>query len=174
MKVTILLSAFCCFVFSPFVVAQQADVAFGVGTVVAPSANSASNNSSLQSMTGGTYLGFSADVLFLHNFGVEGEVSWRASQGQYYGYQPYRPIFYDVNAIYAPKLGKYAQLELLGGLGGLTTRFYTPYYNNCTYYNCTNYFSSNHFMGDVGAGLRYLSAARRVSSPRSPGVLHQQ
>ncbi len=65
----------------------------------------------------------------------------------------------ELTAIYAPPLGKYTQLELLGGIGGLSTRFYTQTYT-CNYfsYSCTNYYSSNHFMGDVGAGVRvYLT-----------------
>jgi len=132
---------------------QQIDVGFGVGTLFAPS--SSSSNSCLQGMGGGTYLNLSGDYIFWHHLGVEGEVAWKASEGLYGGYQPYRPIFYDFNAIYAPQLGKYAQLELLGGLGGLSTRFYTQNYT-CDYftYTCTNYVSSNHFMGDVGAAIR--------------------
>jgi len=132
---------------------QQIDVGFGVGTLFAPSNNS--SNSSLQGMGGGTYLNFSGDYIFWHQLGVEGDVAWKASEGLYGGYQPYRPIFYDFNAIYAPRLGKHAQLELLGGLGGLSTRFYTQNYT-CDYftYTCTNYVSSNHFMGDLGAAIR--------------------
>ncbi len=132
---------------------QQVDLGFGAGTTFSPSAASASGSFTPQSMGSGTYLDFSGDVLFWHNLGVEGDVSWRASQNAYYGIQPFRPIFYDFNAIYAPPLGEHARLELLGGLGGSSTRFYTPYYN-CSYYYCTNYVSSNHFMGDVGVGLR--------------------
>lgn len=133
---------------------QQIDVGFGVGTLFAPSSPSSSSYSP-QGMGGGTYLDFSGDYIFWHNLGVQGEVAWRASESLYGGYQPFRPIFYDFNAIYAPRLGKHAQLELLGGLGGLSTRFYTQNYT-CDYYTytCTNYVSSNHFMGDVGAAIR--------------------
>ncbi len=135
---------------------QQFDIGFGVGTVMAPSSYSASGNHSPQTVGGGAYLGFSGDYLFWHHVGIEGEVAWRASQNLYFGNQPFRPIFYDFNAIYAPQLGRHVQLELLGGIGGLSTRFYTQTYtcNYFTYY-CTNYFSSNHFLGDVGIGLRF-------------------
>lgn len=138
---------------SPFAFAQQADVGFGVGTLLAPGPASAAGSFSPQTMGGGAFLSFSGDVLLLHSFGVEGEVAWRASQNTYYGIQPFRPILYDVNALYAPRFGKYVQVELLAGLGASSTRFYTPFYT-CSYYTCTNYFSSNHFMGDVGAGVR--------------------
>jgi hypothetical protein len=140
---------------------QQFDVGFGVGTLIAPSSSSASGNHSYQTMGGGAYLNFSGDYLFWHHLGVQGEVAWRASENLYGGYQPFRPILYDFNAIYAPPLGKHAQLELLGGMGGLSTRFYTQNYT-CDYftYQCTNYVSSNHFMGDVGAGISlYLTHA---------------
>ncbi len=137
----------------------QFDVGFGVGTVIAPSSASASGDHSPQTLGGGAYLNFSGDYIFWRHLGIEGEVAWRASENLYGGYQPFRPILYDFNAIYAPPLGKHAQLELLGGIGGLSTRFYTQTYT-CSYYyySCTNYVSSNHFMGDVGAGVRvYLS-----------------
>jgi len=137
----------------------QFDVGFGVGTVTAPSSTSATGNHSPQTIGGGAYLDFTGDYLFWRHVGVEGEVAWRASENLYGGYQPFRPIFYDFNAIYAPPLGRHMQLELLAGLGGLSTRFYTQNYT-CDYftYSCTNYVSSNHFMGDVGAGIRvYLT-----------------
>jgi hypothetical protein len=137
----------------------QGDVGFGVGTVVAPSSASASGNHAPQTIGGGAYLSVSGDYLFWRHLGIEGEVAWRASENLYGGFQPFRPIFYSFNAIYAPPLGKHAQLELLGGLGGLSTRFYVPIYTCDPFtFQCTNYFSTNHFMGDVGAGLRlYIS-----------------
>lgn len=140
--------------YQPYGETHQFDVGFGVGTLFAPSYSSNSPNHSPQSLNGGTYLDFSGDYLFWHHLGVQGEVTWRASQGYYAGLQPYRPILYDFNAIYAPPLGSHAQLELLGGLGGITTHFYTPFYN-CSFYSCTNYFSSSHFMGDVGVAIRF-------------------
>jgi hypothetical protein len=132
---------------------QQFDIGFGVGTVIAPSGSSFTGNHSPQTVGGGAYLNFSGDYIFWRNAGVGGEVAWRASQNLYGGYQPFRTIFYDFNAVYAPPLGKHAQLELLGGIGGLGTRFYTQTFL-CNYFTCTNYVDSNHFMGDLGAGVR--------------------
>ena len=137
----------------------QFDVGFGVGTVTAPSSASATGNHSPQTIGGGAFLNVGGDALFWRHLGVAGEVAWRASRNLYQGYQPFRPIFYDVNAIYAPPLGKYAQLELVGGIGALSTRFYTQTFMcDPFFFSCVNYFSTNHFMADVGAGLRvYLS-----------------
>ena len=131
----------------------EGSVGFGVGTLVAPGSNSASGDHQPQTVGGGTYLNVSGDVIVHRNFGISGEVAWRASQNSYQGYQGFRPILYDFNAMYAPKLGKRARLELVAGLGGISSRFYNDYYT-CDYYTCTNYSDSNHFMGDVGAGVR--------------------
>jgi hypothetical protein len=158
-RIAVLLSFACAAVaaFSNFAQAQKLDLAFGVSTVTAPSASSASGSYAPVSLTGGTYPGFSGDVLFFHHLGIGGEVYWKASRGNYLDSGvPYRPIFYDVNAVYAPKLASHAYLELLGGVGALSTRFYTG--TNCTFIACTNYQDSNHFMGHFGAGLKFYPA----------------
>lgn len=111
-----------------------------------------------QILGGGAYPVFSADFLFKNHFGVGGEVAWRAHQNFYqrdlYGdFLPYRPILYDFNAVWAPPIHKRAALELQGGIGGESVRFYTGL--NCSSIaGCTNYTSSNHFLGHVGAGLK--------------------
>ena len=134
--------------------AQQFDVAFGVGTLTAPSASSATGSHAPVSLTGGAYPVFSADLLLKRHFGVSGELAWRASQNLYGGFQPYRPLFYDFNGIYAPKLGKHAAAELSAGIGWESLRFYQGF-TSCGAISCTDFVSSNHFMGHFGAGLRY-------------------
>ena len=116
--------------FFPFLIpgtvhAQQFDVAFGVGTLTAPSASSASGNHNPVSLTGGAYPVFSADLLLKKQFGVSGELAWRSSRNLYAGFQPYRPLFYDFNGIYAPKLGNHAAAEVMAGIGWESLRFYT-------------------------------------------------
>lgn len=144
--------SFVVFAFNP-ANAQQFDVAFGVRTLTGPSASTAPANFTPQSIGGGAYPTFSSDYLFLHNFGVGGEVSWRATQSTYLGFQPYRPIFYDFNGVWAPPLGKHAAAELMAGIGAESIRFYQPFLS-CGFTGCTNYTSTNHFMGDVGGGVR--------------------
>lgn len=133
--------------------AQQVDVAIAGGSVI--SANSKFSSQGLvPGQGGGTYIGFNGDVLFHGNLGVQAEVNWRASQGIYAGLFPYRPVFWDFNAIYAKRFSPRLGAEVLGGIGGESVRFYSGQYN-CDYYgNCTNYVSSNHFMADFGGGLR--------------------
>ena len=135
--------------FSNFAQAQKLDLAFGLSTVEAPAANS--NGPSL---TGGTYPGFSGDALFWHNFGIGGEIYWRATQSNYnsvFGNIPYRPLFLDFDGVYAPKLASHTYLELSAGIGALDTR---QYCNGCGNGYNTNYTSDKHFMGDFGAGLK--------------------
>ena len=136
--------------FSNFAQAQKVDFAFGVSTVEAPAANATG-----PSLTGGTYPGFSGDVLFWHNFGIGGEIFWRASQSVYnsslYGPIPYRPLFLDFDGVYSPKIASHAYLELSAGIGALDTR---QYCNGCGNGYNTNYSSDKHFMGDFGAGLK--------------------
>jgi hypothetical protein len=134
--------------------AQQFDAAFGVGTLTAPSASNATGNHAPESVTGGAYPVFSADILLKQQFGVSGELAWRASQNLYAGFAPYRPLFYDFNGIYVPKLGKHAAGELSAGIGWESLRFYQGF-TSCGAISCTDFVSSNHFMGHFGAGLRY-------------------
>jgi hypothetical protein len=143
-----------CFLVGGTLHAQQFDVAFGVGTLTAPSASSANGNHAPVSLTGGAYPVFSADLLLKKQFGVSGELAWRGSQNLYGGFQPYRPLFYDFNGIYAPKLGKHAAAEMMAGIGWESLRFYQGF-TTCGAISCTDFVSSNHFMGHVGGGLRY-------------------
>jgi len=163
---TIFLLMFACAAlgtFSNSAQAQKIDIAFGVSTIEAPQANS--NGPSL---TGGTYTGFSGDVLPWHNFGIGGEIYWKASQSVYnsplYGPIPYRPLFLDVNGIYAPKLASHTYLELSAGIGAMDTRQYCSTCGNG--YN-TNYTSDKHFMGDFGAGLKIYPARNFFIRPEA-------
>ena len=160
MKQTIQIAMFFVFalaslaVTSNFAQAQKVDLAFGISTIDAPGASTADSSHSPVSLTGGTYPGFSGDVLFFHHVGVGAEIYWKASQSDYanQGFN-YRPVFYDINAVYSPKLANHTYLELVGGIGALSTRFYTG--TSCGIYSCSNYQSSNHFDADFGAGIKF-------------------
>jgi len=139
--------------------AQQIDVAFAGGSLASPG-NGFSGGTFVPGEGGGAFVGFNGDVLFKPllkgNVGVQAEVNWKGSQGLYGGQYPYRPLFYDFNAIYAKRFTKYFGAEALAGIGGESIRFYSNSYTNCDFYgNCTNYVSSNHFMGDFGGGIRF-------------------
>ena len=151
-KLTLIATLFVFCLFERTAHGQQIDAAFGVGTL-SSGAGTTSGGLFFPTLGGGTYPSFSADVLLIHRLGIEGELDWRASQNLYGGAQPYRPIFYAFNAIWAPKLAKPITAELLAGIGGEDLRFYGVLnYNPLAGY--TNYTSSNHFMADFGGGIR--------------------
>ncbi len=135
--------------------AQQIDIGLGVGTVTAPSSSNPATNHQPQTVGGGTFLGFSGDFFVHRNFGIQGEINWRATQNVYEGYQPFRPVFWDFNGMWAPHLAKNVRAEVLAGIGTESVRFYNNNYN-CNYFTgCTTYNSENHFMSHFGVGLRY-------------------
>jgi hypothetical protein len=135
--------------------AQQLDAAFGVSAIKAPSAFDVSSTSNFfpQSVGGGAFTGFSGDFLFLKHFGVGGEVFWRAQRNLSQGFLPFRPIFYDFDAVFAPPLGKKAAVELVAGFGGESVRFYQGFFT-CSFFSCTDFTSANHLLGDVGGGIK--------------------
>lgn len=151
-KLTLIVALFVLCLFERPAHAQQFDAAFGFGTI-SSSAPTTSQGLLFPSLRGGLYPSISADFLVKRRLGIEGEFAWRGSQAEYGGVEPYRPIFYAINAIWAPKLTKNITAELLGGIGGEDLRFYGNLnYNPLGGY--TNYTSSNHFMADLGGGIR--------------------
>jgi hypothetical protein len=132
----------------------QLDLAFGVSGVKGTSANNVSGASFFpQDVGGGAFPTFSGDFLLFKHFGIDGEVSWRATRNLSQGFLPFRPIFYDFGVIYTPPLGKRAALELTTGIGGESIRFYQGFLT-CNFFQCTDFTSSNHLLWEVGGGLR--------------------
>jgi hypothetical protein len=156
-KLTLLAAVCAVFFVANLAVAQQGDVMFGAGTLLSSSATAAQQVTGNVSEKGGTYLNISADVVFHKRFGFMWETAWRASQGSYIpGQINFRPILTDFNVLYQPRLGKKVGLDLFGGVGVDSTRFYYPFTTNCSYFSgCINYTSNHSFMQDAGAGLRY-------------------
>ena len=140
--------------------AQEFDAAFGFGTVKAPAASTNSSGVSFPSLSGGLYPSFSGIFRLKHHIGFGGEVAWRGRQAVYgtsFGnIAPYRPIFYDFNAVYGVTHKKIGG-DVMAGVGGEDLRFYTPYFNcpSGGLFGCTNYQSSNHFAFHVGGDIRY-------------------
>jgi hypothetical protein len=153
-KLIVVRSMWCILTLLTPVYAQQVDVAFGGGSMAAPTtANSFSGATA--SLSGGAYVGFGGDVLIKKNLGAEAEIFWRGSQASYGGQIPYRPLFWAFNGIYAPRFNEHFGAEVLAGIGAESVRFYQGAYNCDIYGNCSNYVSSTHFMGDVGGGLKF-------------------
>jgi hypothetical protein len=143
------------FFLASFAQAQQGDAMFGLGTIM--SSGSCSNLTGICPEKGGLYPNVSADVIFHNRLGFNFETTWKATQGAYGGSggQPFRPIILDFNGMYQPKLGKKFGLDLMGGVGLQSTRFYGyEATTSCQYFGAC-YDSSHHFLVDVGGGLRY-------------------
>ncbi len=169
MKKIALLAIFCTLLVMGAAHGQQLDAALGFNAVSATSASNASSNYSPQSIGGGLTSNFSADFLLAHNFGVGTEFSWRWSKNQYQipglGISvPFRPFFYDFNAIWVPRVTKSLSPELQAGIGAENLHFYVA--PSCGT-NCQNYVSNNHFMGHFGTGLRYYVAGNLFIRPEA-------
>lgn len=138
--------------------AQQFDAGLGFGTVKAPSASNG-----FPSESGGLYISFSGNFILKHHIGFGGEVAPRVRQAPY-GFSngsaffvlPYRPIFYDFNAVYGlTSVKKKIGGDLMAGIGGEDLRFYTGNISGNPFTGYTNYQSSNHFAWHFGADFRY-------------------
>lgn len=155
-KLAILVPVCALLFFAQFAFAQQGDIMIGGGTLLSSDPNSGS--SFAPSEKGGAYINIDGDIVaFKKRFGFNIGTAWRASQGNYAGENVnFRPILTSFNALYQPKLGKKVGLDLFGGIGISSTRFYFPEIVNCNIGSgCINYNSSNHFMEDLGGGIRY-------------------
>jgi len=142
--------------------AQQFDLSAGVSGVTGPA-----STATLQTVGGGAYPNFGLDFLFFHNVGVGFNAALRAKQNLYQGFQPFRPFFYDVDAMYAPPLGKRAQAEFAAGLGAESLRFYTATFTCGTFTGCTNFVSSNHFLGHFSGAMRFYVTNRVFVRPEA-------
>lgn len=134
--------------------AQQVDFTAGFSTLRSSKSNSASQTYIGPAETGGNYAGASIDFLNARNMGFNGEFAFLYNKGLYNGFQQYRPVFYDVNAMFAPPLTKKFTADFLAGVGGETLIFYNTF-GGCNYSTCTVYTNSTHFAVHLGAGVRY-------------------
>ena len=159
-KFVFVATVFTFFALASLASAQQGDAMLGFGTVVSPGA--AACGASFSTVftcpeDGGLYTNISADVIFHKRLGIGFDAAWRAGQGAYGGLggQPYRPLLFDFNGVYQPRLSKKVGADLMAGIGWQSTRFYgyEPT-SSCVYFGAC-YQSSNHFLIDLGAGLRY-------------------
>jgi len=142
--------------------AQQADAMLGFGTIVGTSSSGNScvvtfTSSCVGKETGGLYTTISGDVIFHKRIGFNIEGNWRTKQALDLanGGQLYRPILLDFNGDYQPRITRKVGIDLLGGVGFQSTRFYA--YNNSS--NClvfgSCYSSNDHFLVHFGGGIRY-------------------
>ena len=147
--------------------AQQADVAVGAGILLSTKNPTASEAFLPPAEKGGLYPSFSIDRIFSNRFGYGAELATTYKQESYNGYQGYRSIFYDVNAIYAPDIRKKMTADLMAGVGGEHVLFYSPY-GGCNYsVGCTTHLDANHLLFHLGADIRYTVWKRFFVRPEA-------
>jgi hypothetical protein len=103
-KFALLTSVCSLLAFATFARAQQFDLTGGAGTLMSTQNTTASQAYLPPPEKGGTYVNGGFDRIFKNRYGYSAEVAFRAKQALYNNYEQYRPILYDVNAIYAPIL----------------------------------------------------------------------
>ena len=103
---------------------------------------------------GGFFAHIGASVFVTKHVGVGAEISWRTSQGDYAGI-PYRPILYNVDAIFRPAKFTTTRLapELRAGIGGARLHFSPVDDQSCAQVSgCP---ASHHFQQHLGAAVRW-------------------
>jgi hypothetical protein len=134
--------------------AQQIDFGAGASTLWSTGSLSASQAFIPPALKGGTFANASLQYLGERRLGWNLEGAARVKEGLYNGYQFYRPILYDANAVYARRMAPKFRADLMAGVGGETLIFYNT--TNCTYANgCRLNVNSTHFLLHFGVGLRY-------------------
>ena len=134
--------------------AQQIDLLVSGSTLFAPKYNNSSLAYPPPAQKGGVYPGFSIEYIRKDHLGFNAEMMFRDHKTLYNGYQEYRPYFYDVNAVFAPRLGLKTQGDFMAGFGAETLLFYNTF-GTCNYSNCLVNVNSTHFMLHLGGGVRY-------------------
>jgi hypothetical protein len=146
----------CIFVgFASFAHAQHTDFAVGGSILWSPKNPTAQGGFVAPPERDGQYPAVSLMHLFDKHFGYYAEGTFRYHEGNYNGFQPYRPIIYNVNAVYTGRLAPKTHGDFMGGIGGQTTLFYTPGGCGVAGGGCQSHVDSTHFLMHLGVGVRY-------------------
>ena len=136
--------------------AQEIDLAVGGGTLWSPKNTTASVGFLPPALRGGTYPSASLEYIRENHWGLLAEGAFHYHYAIYNDYQTYRPILYDVNAVYAAPVARKTRADFMGGIGGETLLFYAPYYNcGIPTGGCQTFTNSTHFLTHAGVGIRY-------------------
>jgi hypothetical protein len=158
--------AFLPFAFATFAHSQQFDFAVGGGTLFSTRNITASDAYLPPAEKGGVYPSVSIERVFKNHYGYSAEFAFRYHEGSYNDYQKFRPLIYDVNAVYNSRLAKKYTADLQAGLGGQSTFFYYGS-GNCSYPGCATHLDSNRFLLHAGFGLRYALLGRLFVRPEA-------
>lgn len=136
--------------------AQQLDVAVGGTTLWSPENKTASEGFLPPPQKGGVYPSFSAEYINDNHFGLLAEGAFRYHEAIYNSFQPYRPIFYDINGVYTSRLARKTRGDFMAGVGAETILF-PQQFANCgiPVGGCRMFTNSTHFATHLGVGIRY-------------------
>jgi hypothetical protein len=142
--------------------AQQTDIVVGGSTLFSTQNSNASQTYLPPPERGGLYPSAGIDYIRGNHFGYSAEFAFRYKEGNYNDYQTYRPILYDINAVWAPKgkifparIAPRTSSILMAGFGGERVLYYYPSYN-CGYPSgCSTHLDSNHFLFHMSAAANY-------------------
>jgi hypothetical protein len=159
MKRTVMRAAFFLFLAAGFARAQeQIDVSVGAAGMKSSSSSNPAPGYQPQTMGGGLYGAVDGDFLWRlkpGRLGVGLDVSWRASRNLYLGYQPYRPLYFDFNAVWTAPLNQRVSYKFLAGMGAQHIFFYgVPSCAHSSYCPYTLYYSDQHALGTFGGSFR--------------------
>lgn len=143
-----------CLALAVFAPAQSVDAFFGFNTLV-----TRASQQGVPKLGGGLYPNAGGDLIFLpFNLGIEAQVSWRASQSNYFGVG-LRPVFYNFGLAWEPvKPGSAIRPDFGIGLGAENLRQYQGILTCSGFTGCTNHSSTNHLLLSANAGLKvYIS-----------------
>jgi len=145
------------FLLASFAHAQQLDFAVGGNTLWSPKNTTASGGFIAPAEKGGVYPSvFLQYITDKNHFGFNAEGSFRYYQAYYNYYQPYRPILYDVNAVYTNRLAPKTHGDFMAGIGGETVIFDNAS-GGCPIPSggCRAYVNATHLLFHAGVGIRY-------------------
>lgn len=140
---------------SSFAHAQEFDLAAGASSLFSSKNTTASQAFLPAAEKGGIYASVSADLMLTHRFGVSAEVVSRTQKGLYNNYQEYRPVIYDVNGMFARRVGDRTKVQMFAGVGAQTVLF-GSFSGFCGYpAGCAAHTNGTDFLAHVGIGARY-------------------
>ena len=133
--------------------AQELSIAASGSTLFSTNSYSSSAAYPQPPEKGGVYPGANVEYILKNHLGLNAEFSYRYHETFYDGFQRYRPVFTDVNGVFAPHTGPKTVADFMAGIGLENVNFYNQF-GSCSEI-CSTFVSGHHFMFHGGAGVRY-------------------
>lgn len=151
-----------------FARAQEIDFGVGGNTLWSSKNTTASGAFLPPPEKGGLYPSVFLQYISENHLGFNAEGAFRYHQGNYNDFQPYRPILYDVNAVYTRRMAPKTHGDFMAGVGGQTVIFYGAN-SGCGLPGggCRTSLNSTHFLFHFGVGIRYYFLKNFFARPEA-------